>query len=115
MENWIIYHNPQCSKSRESLQLLRDHGIEPKIIEYLKQPLTEVELLGLLEKLKLPASTLVRTKEELYRDLNFDLNSTQEVIKNIIQYPKLLERPLIVKNNSAVIGRPPENIKKLIL
>jgi len=113
MSHWKIYHNPQCSKSREVLGLLQARGIQPEIIEYLKQPPTSKELRELVLKLGLPSSAIVRTKEELYQQLNFDVNSLETVVENLAKHPKLLERPIVVKDQVAVIGRPVENIEKL--
>jgi arsenate reductase len=111
MEKFTIYHNPRCSKSRETLALLEQHGIRPTIVEYLKDPLTEAELLALMETLE-PAS-LVRTKEEKYLELRFELDDKNIVAKELARHPELLERPIVVKGKKAVIGRPPENVKKL--
>lgn len=113
MAHWTIYHNPQCSKSREALGLLQARGIQPEVVEYLKQPLTKDELRGLLSKLKVASSAIVRTKEELYQELSFDVNSVETVIENLAKHPRLLERPIVVKDQAAVIGRPVENIEKL--
>ncbi|WP_413943847.1 arsenate reductase (glutaredoxin) [Bdellovibrio sp. HCB-162] len=114
MDNWIIYHNPQCSKSREVLSLLKDHNVEPEIVEYLKRNPTEAELRDIIEKLKGPLANIVRTKEEDYKKLNFDTNSVEEVVKYLLKHPHLMERPIVIKNDEAVIGRPTEAIKKLL-
>lgn len=113
MSHWKIYHNPQCSKSREALGLLQARGIQPEIIEYLKQPPTSKELRELVLKLGLTSSAIVRTKEELYQQLNFDVNSLETVVENLAKHPRLLERPIVVKDQIAVIDRPVENIEKL--
>ncbi|MDP6905667.1 MAG: arsenate reductase (glutaredoxin) [Verrucomicrobiota bacterium] len=110
-----IYHNPRCSKSRQALQLCEEAGSEVEIIEYLKTPLDEVILKDLLKKLDKPAHEVVRTKEEVYEQLNLSSDSTEEeIIAAIIKYPVLLERPIVVKDDKAVIGRPPENVKVLL-
>lgn len=114
MNKWTIYHNPHCSKSREALSLLQANEIEPRVVEYLKQNPTEKELKDLVAKLDGPVSALVRTKEDEYKDLNFDINSVEEVIKNLAKHPRLIERPIVIKDDIAVIGRPVENIKKLL-
>lgn len=111
MEKFTIYHNPRCSKSRETLLLLEQNGIQPTIIEYLKDPLKETQLLELMETLE-PAS-LVRTKEEKYLELRFKLDDKKTVAKELARHPELLERPIVVKGKKAVIGRPPENVKSL--
>jgi len=111
----IVYHNPRCSKSRQTLQLCEEAGSEVEIIEYLKTPLDEVILKDLLKKLDKPVYEVVRTKEEVYEQLNLSSDSTEEeIIAAIIKYPVLLERPIVVKDDKAVIGRPPENVKVLL-
>jgi arsenate reductase len=111
MKKFTIYHNPRCSKSRETLALLEQNGIKPTIIEYLKDPLNESELLGLMETLD-PAS-MVRSKDDKYLELRFKLDDKKTVAKELARHPELLERPIVVKGKKAVIGRPPENVKKL--
>ena len=111
----IIYHNPRCSKSRQSLALLRENGKEPEVIEYLKTSLDEVALRDLFAKLGLEAHEVVRTKEEPYEQLALSPDSSEEeVIAAIVKYPILMERPIVVKGDSAVIGRPPENVHELL-
>jgi arsenate reductase len=111
----IIYHNPRCSKSRQSLALLRENGEEPEVIEYLKTSLDEVALRDLFAKLGLEAHEVVRTKEEPYEQLALSPDSSEEeVIAAIVKYPILMERPIVVKGDSAVIGRPPENVHELL-
>ena len=109
-----IYHNPHCSKSREALQLCEEAESEIEVVEYLKTPFDEVVLYDLLKKLGKKAHEIVRTKEEVYSQLELAVDSTEEeIIAAIIKYPVLLERPIVVKGARAVIGRPPENIKTL--
>ena len=97
------------------MQLCEEAGSEVEIIEYLKTPLDEVVLKDLLKKLAKPAHEVVRTKEEVYEQLNLSSDSTEEeIIAAIIKYPVLLERPIVVKDDQAVIGRPPENVKVLL-
>ena len=97
------------------MQLCEEAGSEVEIIEYLKTPLDEVILKDLLKKLDKPAHEVVRTKEEVYEQLNLSSDSTEEeIIAAIIKYPVLLERPIVVKDDKAVIGRPPENVKVLL-
>ena len=114
MNEWIIYHNPRCSKSRQTLELLRHHGIEPKVIEYLKSPPSPETLKDLLKKLNLEAKQIVRTKEPLFADLNLDLNNTTAILNALAQNPTLLERPIVVRDTKAALGRPPENVLQLI-
>ena len=97
------------------MQLCEEAGSEVEIIEYLKTPLDEVILKDLLKKLDKPVYEVVRTKEEVYEQLNLSSDSTEEeIIAAIIKYPVLLERPIVVKGDRAVIGRPPENVKVLL-
>lgn len=110
----IIYHNPRCSKSRQSLALLSENGVEPEVVEYLKTPLDEVVLREVIAKLGLKAHEVVRTKEDVYRQLGLSPDSSEEeLIAAIVKYPILMERPIVVKGDSAVIGRPPENVQQL--
>ena len=111
----VIYHNPRCSKSRQTLQLCEEAGVELEVVEYLKTPLDEVALKGLLNKLDKQAREVVRTKEEVYSQLGLSADSSEEeIIAAIIKYPVLLERPIVMKDDKAVIGRPPENVKALL-
>ena len=111
----IIYHNPRCSKSRQSLALLSENGVESEVIEYLKTPLDEVALREVIAKLGLEAHEVVRTKEEPYQQLGLSPDSSEEdLIAAIVKYPILMERPIVVKGDSAIIGRPPENVKELL-
>ncbi len=113
MSQWTIYHNPQCSKSRQALALLKEKGVNPEVIEYLKQNPSEPELQEIATKLKGPVSSLVRTKEDLYKELKFDLSSPQKIIQNLARHPRLIERPIVVKDNIAIIARPPELVQQL--
>lgn len=113
MPNYQIYHNPKCRKSRETLELLKSEGIEPEVIEYLKNPLTESEVLNLLKKLGSEPKSFVRTKEDLFKKNNFNVETSEAIAKVIAQHPKLMERPVVVRGNKAVLGRPPENVKSL--
>lgn len=110
-----IYHNPRCSKSREALALLQQHGVEPRIIEYLKTPPTAAELEALLRALGMKPADLVRTGEEVFkaefkqRDL-----SDAEWIEALVEHPILIERPIVVRGAKAVVGRPPEKVLELL-
>ena len=116
MNNFTIYHNPRCSKSRKTLDLLRSNNIEPQIILYLKDPLTEKEISGLLKKLNISARDLLRKNEEAYKinGLSDKSISENDLVSIMRTFPKLIERPIVVKGNTAVLGRPPENVNKLI-
>lgn len=111
-----IYHNPRCSKSREALALLRDRGVEPQIIEYLKTPPDRATLEKLLRMLKLEPRDLMRTKEKEYREMGLDnpeLNR-DALVQAMIDHPKLVERPIVVHNRKAVLGRPPERVLEIL-
>lgn len=111
---YTIYHNPRCSKSREALEMLRNEGIEPVVVEYLKNPPSKEEILGLMAALKEEPAALVRTKEEKYKELGFGLSDKETVAKELARHPELLERPIVVRGKLAMIGRPPEKIKALL-
>jgi arsenate reductase len=111
-----IYHNPRCTKSRQTLALLEQRGIQPRIIEYLVTPPTEAELKRLLKLLGISPRELLRTKEEEYKQTKLDKPdvSDAEIIRAMIKYPRLMERPIVVADNKAALGRPPENVLKII-
>ena len=112
----IIYHNPKCSKSRKVLEIIKSKNIEPTIILYLKNKLSKTEVKNLLTKLGLSIRDILRTGEDEYRNnsLKNEKLSDDELINFLIKFPKLLERPIVIKKNKAVIGRPPENILNLL-
>ena len=111
-----IYHNPRCTKSRQTLDLLRENGCEPEIVEYLKTPPNCEELLSLLKALGIPARQLLRKKEAAYKDNNLDDSSLSDaqIIQKMHENPVLIERPIVVKGKKASIGRPPENVLAII-
>jgi len=110
-----IYHNPRCSKSRQTLQIIKDANIEVEIIEYLKEIPTKKELKLLLQQLNLKPFELIRKGEAIYKEKFKNSNfNAEEWIQIMIEYPKLIERPIVVKGNKAIIGRPPENVLTLI-
>lgn len=115
MSDYVIFHNPRCSTSRKALAMLHEHGIEPEVVEYLKDVPTEQDLEKLVAKLGLPAEALVRKKEELYKLQYKDLQLNEhEWIRVMHENPRLIERPVVVKGHRAVIGRPLENVEELI-
>ena len=111
-----IYHNPRCSKSRQTLALLIDKGVKPEIVEYLKTPPTQKELSRILKLLGLTPRTLIRKKESEYKNLGLDNANLDELtlIAAMVSHPILIERPIVVTENNAAIGRPPENVLKII-
>ncbi len=115
MKNVTIYHNPRCSKSREALRLLRDRGIEPKVIEYLVDPPSAAKVKELIDLLGVEPHALLRKGEAPYKSLALSPKSSKsEVASAIAKHPILLERPLIVTSKKAVIGRPPERALEII-
>jgi arsenate reductase len=111
-----IYHNPRCSKSRQTLQLLKDRGVEPQIVEYLKTPPDRATLERILDMLGLEPRDLMRKKEQEYKDNNLaDPNLTRDqLIDAMLAHPKLIERPIVIKDGKAVLGRPPEQVQEII-
>ncbi|MBD87379.1 MAG: arsenate reductase (glutaredoxin) [Rhodospirillaceae bacterium] len=111
-----IYHNPRCSKSRQTLALLIDNGIKPKIVEYLNRPPTQKELSRILRLLNLAPRDLMRKKESEYKSMGLDnLNlDDSSLIAAMISHPILMERPIVTTENNAAIGRPPENVLSII-
>lgn len=111
-----IYHNPRCSKSRETLALLEAKGVTPNVVLYLETPPSAAELKTLLRKLGLSARQLLRKGEADYKDLNLanpSLSDTQ-LIAAMIDHPKLIERPIVIKGDKAALGRPPEAVLELL-
>lgn len=110
-----IYHNPRCRKSRETLGLIRDAGHEPEIIEYLQNPPSELELKELLEGMNKKPLELIRKGEEIFKSkFKGKTFSDPEWIKIMIENPKLIERPIVVKGKTVILGRPPENVKNIL-
>ena len=115
-KNLVIYHNARCSKSRETLQIIQSHDIEPEIIDYLDNPPDAAELKRIIALLGVQARDLMRTTEPVYRDADLDDDSLSddEIIEAICEYPELLQRPIVIAGNRAVIGRPPTRVIELI-
>jgi len=115
MSTVTIYHNPRCSKSRNTLSLLQEHGVEPDIVLYLETAPAAQEIQSLLDKLGMSARDIVRSSEDDYKSCGLDKDSDEaQIISAMIDCPKLIERPIVVKGERAVIGRPPENVLELI-
>lgn len=113
--NWTIYHNPRCSKSRQTLAILRENGIEPEIVEYLKEVPSAEDLKLILAKLNIQPTDLLRKNEAVYKASYKGLNlNDDEWIDAMVEHPKLIERPIVLHGNTGVLGRPPENVLDLI-
>lgn len=111
-----IYHNPRCSKSRQTLQLLEQQGQSVNVVEYLKTPPSAAELQDLLQKLALSPRQLLRNKEDEFKAEGLDnpALTDQQLIEVMVRVPKLIERPIVVSNGKAVIGRPPEAVLAIL-
>ena len=110
-----IYHNPRCSKSRQTLALLQDKGIEPEIVEYLKTPPGADEIAVILKKLGIEARALMRTKEAVYKELGLaQVTDEQALIEAMAANPVLIERPVVIKGSKAALGRPPEQVLEIL-
>lgn len=115
-QEFTIYHNPRCSKSRQTLAILEENGISPIITLYLDTPPTKQELATLLLKLDIPARQLLRKGEEAYKTLGLSDTTLRDtvLIQAMCEHPKLIERPIVIRKNKAILGRPPENVLSLI-
>ncbi len=109
-----IYHNPRCSKSRQTLALIEKHNQPVTVVEYLKNPLNEAEIQRLLQQLSVTPIAMMRTKEDEFKAQNLKDADDATLINAMVNTPKLIERPIVVKGEQAVIGRPPENVLSLI-
>ncbi len=109
-----VLHNPRCSKSRAGIKYLDEKGVEYKIINYLKEPLTKEQLQDILKKLNMKPSELVRKKEKLYRELNLKEASEDEILDAMVKNPKLIERPIVINGDKAVVARPESEIEKVL-
>jgi arsenate reductase (glutaredoxin) len=116
MTEFKIYHNPRCSKSRQTLALLEQNGISATIVEYLNNPPSAKELDEIINLLGISPQQLMRKKEVEYKESGLDNLSLSKAkqIEKMIAHPKVIERPIVVGNNKAVIGRPPENVLTII-
>jgi arsenate reductase len=112
----VIYHNPRCSKSRETLKLIEDRGLQPQVVEYLKTPPSAEELDRILRMLNLEPRDLMRRKEPEYADADLDdPGLTREtLIRAMVQRPKLIERPIVIHGEKAALGRPPEQVLEIL-
>jgi len=111
-----IYHNPRCSKSRATLELLKSRGIEPVIVEYLKTPPSTAELKEILDLLGLEPRQLMRRGESVYQELDLAKPELDDeaLVRAMVEHPILIERPIVVTNGKAALGRPPENVLAIL-
>lgn len=109
-----IYHNPKCGTSRDTLALIRAAGQEPKIVEYLKTPLTKAELKALVKKAGVPVREIVRAKEALYDELRLDKASDEKLFDAMAEHPILVNRPIVETSTRAKLCRPAETVKELL-
>ena len=117
MSNTItIYHNPRCSKSRQTLALIEEKGITPEVVLYLETPPNKKELTALLKQLGLSARELLRKGEDAYKELNLKDSAHTEafLVEAMTQHPKLIERPIVTDGSKAILGRPPENVLDIL-
>jgi arsenate reductase (glutaredoxin) len=116
MSDITIFHNNRCSNSRGALQLLRDRGLEPNIVDYIATPLTAAELSELVMHVGVPVRELLRTKEEAYKALGLDnpAVSDAQILMAVAQHPVLLNRPIVVTPKGAALCRPPEKVLELL-
>ena len=115
MSEFTIYHTPRCSKSRNTLSLLREKGVEPDVVLYLETPLNAAEIRDLIAKLHIDAVDLVRRGEAEYQEAGLGKDSSEkDCIAAMAAYPRLIERPVVVRGSKAVLGRPPENVLDLL-
>jgi len=112
----VIYHNPRCSKSRQTLALIEEQGRTPEIIEYLKTPPTSQELAQITKKLGVTPRDIMRTKEAEYKEAGLDNESLTEaqILDLMVANPKVIERPIVINGEKAVVGRPPENVLNIL-
>jgi arsenate reductase (glutaredoxin) len=111
----IIYHNPRCGKSRSALTILQEKNVEIEIVEYLKNPPTIQKLTEIINQIGIKPFELIRTGEEIYKEkFKGKIFSDKEWIKIMVEHPILIERPIVIKNNKAIVGRPPEKIIEIL-
>ncbi len=115
MANVTIWHNPRCSKSRAAAQLLEEKGVEAEVVKYLEIPPSKEEIKAVLKMLGISARELMRTKEDIYKELGLkEVEDEEKLIEAMAEHPKLIERPIVIKDGKAAIGRPIEKIIELI-
>lgn len=116
MSDVVIFHNPRCSKSRQTLALLTERGVTPKVVEYLKTPPSVDQIKRFLKALNMAPRDLMRTKEPEYKELGLDAPALADdaLIEAMVRHPKLIERPIVTKGDKVALGRPPENVLAIL-
>ena len=115
MKNVKIWHNPRCSKSRNAVALLEEQGVDAEVVKYLERPPSKDEITEVLKMLGISARELMRTKEDIYKELGLkDVSDEDALIDAMVAHPKLIERPIVIKDGKAAIGRPIENIVEIL-
>jgi arsenate reductase len=109
-----IWHNPRCSKSREALKLLEEKGVEVEIFKYLDEELSVDDIKKLLKKIGASPKDIIRTKETIYKELNLKEANEEELIEAMAKHHKLIERPIVIKDNKAILGRPPIKVLEIL-
>lgn len=110
----VIWHNPRCSKSRQTMEILEEKGVEAEVVKYLEVSQSVESIKDVLKKLNISARELMRTKEDEYKSLGLkDETDEDKLIEAMATHPKLIERPIVIKGNKAVLGRPPEKVLEL--
>jgi arsenate reductase (glutaredoxin) len=110
----VIYHNPKCSTSRKTLELLRDNGIEPEVVQYLKTPPSRAELVKMIKDAGIDVRTAVRKKEALYTDLGLADASDDELLDAMVEHPILIERPFVVTAKGTRLARPIDEVREIL-
>lgn len=116
MAAFTIYHNPRCSKSRQTLEILNDKGVDVEVVEYLKNPPTKSKLKSILKALNMQPQDIMRKKEAEFKEsgLNEAGLTKEQQIEKMVAFPKVIERPIVMAGDKAVVGRPPENVLELL-
>lgn len=114
--SFTIYHNPRCSKSRQTLELLQKNNTDPEIIDYLESPPSKNELIEIIKKLNISVHDLIRKNEKVFKELILDNPepSDDQLIEAMVNNPILIQRPIVINGKKAVIGRPPENVLEIL-
>jgi arsenate reductase (glutaredoxin) len=110
----VIYHNPRCTTSRKALELLRDNGIEPEVIQYLKTPPSRAELVKLIDDAGIDVRTAVRKRESLYAELNLDDADDDALLDAMVTHPILIERPFVVTPRGTRLARPLDSVREIL-